>query len=82
MGYIGTHSLMFVSRFSSIKPEQRYVRSYQTTRFLHKDITLAYSVFLEDLSSGLFSVISLFGNSDFLDNVRREKISLFKNDFE
>ena len=41
--------------------------------FLHEDITLAYSVLLEELSSGLFSVIRLFGNADFLDNVRREK---------
>ena len=40
--------------------------SYQTTGFLHEDITLAYSVFLEELSSDLFSVIGLFGNSDFL----------------
>ena len=30
------------------------------------NITLAYSVFLGKLSSGLFSVIGLFGNSDFL----------------
>ena len=55
---------------------------YQSTGFLHEDITLAYSVFLEELLSGLFSVIGLFGNSDFLDNVRREKISLYKNHFE
>ena len=46
MGYMGTHILMFVLRFSSIKPEQRQVCSYQTTGFLHEDITLAYSVFL------------------------------------
>ena len=45
---------------------------------MHEDITLAYSVFLEELSSDLFSVMGLFGNSDFLDNVRREKISLYK----
>ena len=50
--------------------------------FLHEDITLAYCVFLEELSSGLFSVIGLFGNSDFLDNVRRGKSSLYRNDFE
>ena len=66
MGYMGTHILMFVPRFSSIKPEQRQVCSYQTTGFLHEGITLAYSVFLEELSSGLFSVIGLFGNPDFL----------------
>ena len=41
--------------------------------FFHEDVTLAYSEFLEELSSGLFSVIGLYGNSDFLDNVRREK---------
>ena len=36
------------------------------TGFLHEDITLAYSVFLKEPSSGLFSVIGLLGNSDFL----------------
>ena len=30
----------------------------------HENITLAYFVFLEELSSGLFSVIGLFGHSD------------------
>ena len=34
--------------------------------FLHEDITLPYSVFLEELLSGLFSVIGLFRNSGFL----------------
>ena len=66
MGYMGTHIFIFVPRFSSIKPEQRQVCFYQTTGYLHEDITLAYSVFLEELSSGLFSFRSLFGNSDFL----------------
>ena len=42
-------------------------------------VSLAYSVFLEELSLGLFSVMGLLGNSDFLDNVRREKISVYKN---
>ena len=59
MGYKETHVLMFVPRFNSIKPDQ-------TTGFLYEDINLAYSVFLEELSSGLFSVIGLFVNSDFL----------------
>ena len=63
---MGIHILMFVPRFSSIKPEQRYVCSYQTTGFLPEDITLPDFVFLEELSSGLFSVIGLFGNPDFL----------------
>ena len=41
-------------------------KDYQTTGFLYEDISLAYSVFLEELSSCLFSVIGLFRNSDFL----------------
>ena len=42
-------------------------------------VSLVYSVFLEELSLVLFSVIGLLGNSAFLDNVRREKISVYKN---
>ena len=60
------HILMFFPRLNSIKPEQTLVCPYQTTGSLHEYITLAYFVFLEELSLGLFSVIGLLGNSDFL----------------
>ena len=40
--------------------------SFELWGLLHENITLAYFVFLEELSSGLFSVIGLFGNSDLL----------------
>ena len=70
MGYMGTHILMFVPRFSSVSSGRSV--PIKLRAFCVK-ITLAYSVFLEELSLGLFSVIGLFGNSDFLDNVRREK---------
>ena len=68
MGYMGAHILMFVPIFISIMQARTKIGMLLSNYgLLHEDVTLAYKeVFLEELSSGLFSVVGFFGNSDFL----------------
>ena len=58
--------LMFVPDLAQSSQNKDRSVPIKLRDFLHEDITLAYSVFLGELLLGLFSVIGLFGSSDFL----------------